>query len=836
MKLSNVLKKNRFSGGKSRFFQDKKIISEYFDATYYMNKYSDLDGKSIDPVLHYCEYGWRERRNPCSFFNTEYYLRSHPDIEETGINPFVHYIKFGRALGWAGRLYPPVESDDRTCQIEVIRRNMDQIFYSLKYHNLLANSNDNATHYFEEGWINDFNPSIAFSTKYYLHHNPDIAEMAVNPFYHWITEGRAQGRAGRRPNSISEDRLLYEAGVVRRYMDVDWYISTNEDLSNAVIDPAEHYCQFGWLEGRDPSPEFSTVFYLSTNDDVFNAELNPYWHYLVEGKKEGRSAKSLEVNSPSLQTNDSIYAAPHNLIQDINEITKEFDEIFYLNSYVDVANAGIDPLTHYWYNGWREGRDPNSNFSTDFYLESYSDVREYNINPFWHYVKIGRAEGRICQSPIDDKIRHLKKLLPFEEEVKSWVVADVDNITLLSAAEIIAMAGFKRPIAMTFTHDDYISVPGGVQLCVQKEQLLFNDAEINYLVAYPTQPLPRLKHEADDFSPFVSLVLNGLYIGRCSYQDLLKAAEAFNENNVSIQIIIHHLLGHYVSWLIKIIETVNNAECLVWIHDFITVCPSYTLLRNGLNFCDAPPVESNECYLCRYGHERVQHLKDISDLFARSTVLPVFPSEFIRDKWRSHINFKTNDGYLVPHMELLSLEVEPFNDGEKQEIVKIGFVGTPVRHKGWDVFLKFRMLKLNDPRYKFYYFGSHNIVVTGIESVFVKVSARDPYAMIDAIKEADCDLIIHWATWPETFSFSTFESIAGGAYVITNEISGNVAATINRTQKGLVFRDETELLANENEELLLKLRDKRRSEKDRFEIQVVPSRLSLEIAALGSQR
>ena len=71
-----------------------------------------------------------------------------------------------------------------------------------------------------------------------------------------------------------------------------------------------------------------------------------------------------------------------------------FDEGFYLDSYADVAAAGIDPLTHYIATGAAEGRNPNAFFDTKYYLEQNPDVASAGINPLVHYIRHGAAEGR----------------------------------------------------------------------------------------------------------------------------------------------------------------------------------------------------------------------------------------------------------------------------------------------------------------------------------------------------------------------------------------------------------------------------------------------------------
>ncbi len=71
-----------------------------------------------------------------------------------------------------------------------------------------------------------------------------------------------------------------------------------------------------------------------------------------------------------------------------------FDSAYYLATYPDVAQAGVNPLAHFLNSGWTEGRNPSAAFSTSGYLERYPDVRALGINPLLHYLKYGHQEGR----------------------------------------------------------------------------------------------------------------------------------------------------------------------------------------------------------------------------------------------------------------------------------------------------------------------------------------------------------------------------------------------------------------------------------------------------------
>ena len=66
--------------------------------------------------------------------------------------------------------------------------------------------------------------------------------------------------------------------------------SAYTDVAAAQINPLDHYSQWGWREGRDPSGAFDTLGYLAANADVAVAGVNPLDHYLTFGIYEGRQA------------------------------------------------------------------------------------------------------------------------------------------------------------------------------------------------------------------------------------------------------------------------------------------------------------------------------------------------------------------------------------------------------------------------------------------------------------------------------------------------------------------------------------------------------------------
>jgi len=87
----------------------------------------------------------------------------------------------------------------------------------------------------------------------------------------------------------------FKASLIRssQLFDGDWYIVRYPDVAAAGIDPAVHYLESGWKEGRDPSQSFSTASYLNLNSDVAAAGINPLVHFIEFGYSEGRQLAEL---------------------------------------------------------------------------------------------------------------------------------------------------------------------------------------------------------------------------------------------------------------------------------------------------------------------------------------------------------------------------------------------------------------------------------------------------------------------------------------------------------------------------------------------------------------
>ncbi len=213
------------------------------------------------------------------------------------------------------------------------------------------------------------------SDGFYNIHNPDVRASGIDPEVHY---GLFGWREGRDPNP-SFSTLGYRAA--------------NPDVASAATDPLAAYHAGGWRAGSDPGANFDAQLYLMRNPDVRAAGLDPLAHYLDFGRYEGRAAETAIGRATDLAA------------------TGGFDTEYYLLSNPDVAAAALRtaaPLAfaaaHYAESGWREGRDGNGYFDTKGYLEAYGDVRAAGVDPLAHYETFGWREGRDPSRDFDTKL------------------------------------------------------------------------------------------------------------------------------------------------------------------------------------------------------------------------------------------------------------------------------------------------------------------------------------------------------------------------------------------------------------------------------------------------
>ena len=130
---------------------------------------------------------------------------------------------------------------------------------------------------------------------------------------------------------------------------------------------------------------------------------------------------SLNLGAPSAVTNVYVGFDPKH---------PGFDPGYYLAMNPDVKAAGIDPYTHYMKYGWKEGRNPNADFSVKDYLASNPDVAKKGMEPLTHFEKYGWKEGRDPSANFD-----IGLYLAHNADVKAAGINPLDHYLIYGQSE-----------------------------------------------------------------------------------------------------------------------------------------------------------------------------------------------------------------------------------------------------------------------------------------------------------------------------------------------------------------------------------------------------------------
>lgn len=267
-----------------------RIKSRYFfDGKFYRDQYPDVSEARVDAFHHYMRCGWKEGRNPSRSFPSLLYKDKYLGLN-SDINPLQHYAGLTRRQRLA--VDATLRAESVQIQKRVIQPFFDERFYKKLYK--IESSLDAVEHYLTEGWTQGYEPNRFFSSKCTIEQHPHIVEMGLNPFYHFVSTYGLIDHA--QPLDVAVDAPGEALNQVSRYVikrmveqdfDSVYYLSHYHDVRKAGVDPLEHYIDFGWKEGRNPSDEFWTAHYGEQYLKSMPRGTNPLVHYVSVGRDQG---------------------------------------------------------------------------------------------------------------------------------------------------------------------------------------------------------------------------------------------------------------------------------------------------------------------------------------------------------------------------------------------------------------------------------------------------------------------------------------------------------------------------------------------------------------------
>lgn len=395
----------------------------WFDPTYYGNRYKDVGAYPLGLACHFINHGVTEGRVP-----------KEASLIPTLRRAYTEFVKVGVPL--PSREDSNVQFFHWMIANEQVLSSLDTVF------NTAGGRDDNLLRAFAETRYaqESRNKLVAIHTRL----------QGLSAFIALITVYTQQEQA---QSALDEILDAISQAAERNYLlardsgefDEKFYLTTYADVRNAGVDPLRHYLQHGYLEGRDPSGKFSTVFYLSNNHDVKASGQHPFLHYIIFGKKEGRTGRPARIVLPNrTETRGNRHSAQ--LVGALYEIANG------LSRYDAVSFDFFDTLVE------RRVPDPHIVFSSmqqhDFIRARTDAFRTLRVQA----ENIARSKGKI-EITISDIYHELSRISSFsEDDIEHLISLEQEyELATLSARhlgiELLAQArarGMKIVIASDF--------------------------------------------------------------------------------------------------------------------------------------------------------------------------------------------------------------------------------------------------------------------------------------------------------------------------------------------------------------------------------------------------
>jgi len=272
------------------------------------------------------------------WFDRDWYRIRNPDVERAGIDPLAHYLRYGEA---EGRFPSPW---------------FDPLWYRSAY--AVPAEQSALAHFLSRRTTGEFLPCPAL---YLVPLSPpwrDAVQRGADPFDQYLTD-----------MEIPEHELLPDLALTRASgLIAPSYFDINAaDRFERELEPALHYCRFGWRRGSRPNTAFDPDWYAETNPAVTRLHINPLVHYVLEGEPSNRRP------------------------------VPWFDPGWYRSRY-HVA-AGDPALAHYLRHCHSGTVSPNPLFDVEWYLARRGGSIPPEVDPFSHYLLHGAIQD-IDPSPL----------------------------------------------------------------------------------------------------------------------------------------------------------------------------------------------------------------------------------------------------------------------------------------------------------------------------------------------------------------------------------------------------------------------------------------------------
>ena len=414
--------------------------------------------------------------------------------------------------------------------------------------------------------------------------------------------------------------------------------------------------------------------------------------------------------------------------------------------------------------------------------EGYSNLLVPNL--FVYHKHGGSFPSEVKQKLLQENhAKLLAKHPDYDKQIQEYIIKNPHKI--LRELLIITASSKKEPLWVMFDH----ALGGGAnsyanELIQKQFNLNKNILKIAYDFYTGEYKCNYLYKEYKFNFAISSLEQLDILLSRC------KIGEIFLNSLVSYK---HQ--KETIEYISKLIDS-KKAKLTIPIHDYFSVCPSYTLLNSEGKYCNVPNIKScQECMANSKQEWRNFMSEEIdivtwrelwSNLLNKANKILAFSNSSKEIILKAYPELKEEKIELIPH-KVDGFEALNLIKNENKKNITIGILGAINYAKGANI-VKELVKQIDKDNLDI------QVVVIGeiteqISSPNFKVTGRyKKEELANIIKTNEIDIFLIPSIWPETFSYTTQEIINMNIPLIVFNL-GAPAERVKKYKKGYIINN-----------------------------------------------
>ncbi len=370
-----------------------------------------------------------------------------------------------------------------------------------------------------------------------------------------------------------------------------------------------------------------------------------------------------------------------------------------------------------------------------------------------------------------------------------------DNIQDLSRQAVKKIPDLLkyRNYVLAVSHSNYLISLGGTEKVLHEEQAEFAARQISYIQVYACNPDDNYDKKVY-LNQMVCVNVDSVPAGSFSIIQFSLILQILNLIGIThaAGFHLHHLMNLSIPGVKYLINAVQADKLRIFIHDYYTICPQFNLLRNGKDYCNGSSSDTDDCKECEFSEKRKPHLPLLKKFFSNLKADIIVPSAVAADIWKKSFPEHEDHIRVVPHQ--ITIPAQKYEKEEPSDrLLRIAYLGYESVNKGLETWWRLTSDNNIKELYDFFHLGASGMNIPGVQYVPVSFLNEGTDAMVKALRKYQIDIAFLWSVWAETYSFTLHEAFAGNCFVITNRLSGNIAAQIKGTSRGIIFDNETDM-------------------------------------------